>query len=79
MESEPTPLLHRPIVLAEVIGLIMEQCQEHCWTIHSSLPSINNPDRLHVAHIRDNAVNAIGMGMSPESNALAMAEAFRSA
>jgi hypothetical protein len=79
MLTDPTPLMQRPEIVARVIELIKESCQEHGWSIDSRMPTINNPDRVHVAHIRDQHGNAIGLGSARESNAHAICAAFQSA
>ena len=77
MLAYPDPEIQRQII-AEVIDLIMASCAERRWSIDATQPSTNNPDRMHVAHIRNKHGQAIGIGMAA-TNADAIAEAFRSA
>jgi hypothetical protein len=77
--TETPALLSRPDVLAEVLQLIMSDCQERGWTIDAHRPIEHNPSRQFVAHIRDQHGTALGLGMSRQSIALAICEAFRSA
>lgn len=67
-------------VISGVIDLINDDCLRLSWSMESTRPATNNPDQQYVAHIRIiETGEAIGLGMSPDSNTRALIEAYRSA
>ncbi len=72
-------LLGKPEIVADVVQLILDECERRGWSVEATLPRVNNPERQFVAHIRDATGDAIGLGMSDWSNVLAICAAFRSA
>ena len=74
----PSMETHPNHVLRDVLEVIKESAQERGWSIDVVRPSDNNPERVYVAHVREQDGSAIGMGMS-SSSAIAICEAWRSA